>query len=71
MKNEIAMFGCTVADLKDNLDDIVQLSGGVMIAMSIMSDCQEMLELGVDSDKIRQALNRAKWVLMNYVEKDQ
>lgn len=65
------MFGCTVADLKDNLDDIVQLSGGVMIAMSIMSDCQEMLELGVDSDKIRQALNRAKWVLMNYVEKDQ
>ena len=71
MKNEIAMFGCTVADLKDNLDDIVQLSGGVMIAMSIMSDCQEMLELGMDSDKIRQALNRAKWVLMNYVEKDQ
>jgi len=71
MKNEIAMFGCTVADLKDNLDDIVQLSGGVMIAMSIMSDCQEMLELGADSDKIRQALNRAKWVLMNYVEKDQ
>lgn len=71
MKNEIAMFGCTVADLKDNLDDIVQLSGGVMIAMSIMSDCQEMLERDVDSDKIRQALNRAKWVLMNYVEKDQ
>jgi len=68
MKNEIAMFGCTVADLKDNLDDIVQLSGGVMIAMSIMSDCQEMLERDVDSDKIRQALNRAKWVLMNYVE---
>lgn len=65
------MFGCTVADLKDNLDDIVQLSGGVMIAMSIMSDCQEMLERDVDSDKIRQALNRAKWVLMNYVEKDQ
>lgn len=71
MKNEIAMFGCTLADLKDNVDDIVQLSGGAMIAMGIMSDCQEMLQRDMDPNQIRQALNRAKWVLMNYVEKEQ
>jgi hypothetical protein len=50
-----------------------RFAGPTMMAMSIMSDCQEMLahdnggsyDLMVVED-VRQALNRAKWILSNY-----
>jgi hypothetical protein len=49
-----------------------------MMAMSLMSDCQEMVAYGpYDSDTLaniledqRQMLNRAKWILSEYMIKD-
>jgi hypothetical protein len=48
-----------------------------MYAMSLMSDCQEMLasdnggsyDMMIVED-VRQMLNRAKWILSNYVMDD-
>jgi hypothetical protein len=40
------------------------------MAASIMSDCQEMLTQGAEDsmirEDVRQALNRAKWILFQY-----
>lgn len=50
-----------------------RFSGPAMYAASLMSDCQEMLaynggyyDFMVIKD-VRQALNRAKWILSTYV----
>ena len=40
-----------------------RLSGVPMVVASILSDCQEMLEMGYDKDQIRKQLNIAKFCL--------
>lgn len=40
--------------------------GAVMLAMSILSDAQELLEMG-RQDECRQYINRAKYVLSQHV----
>jgi len=79
--NEIAMFGCTREQLQRDVESGVFLFEGkrsqrdiAMMAMSIMSDCQEMLQCGNEDsmtvEDVRQALNRAKWILSNYIKGD-
>jgi len=75
-EQEIKMFGCTKAELTSQLQEEF-FSGGstrdvVMITMGIMSDCQEMLNRSLGNthnctEEIRQALNRAKFILTTYV----
>lgn len=75
-KREIRMYGCTVAEMREAVESTItfKFSGPAMVAMSMMSDCQEMLanddggsyDLMLVED-VRQALNRAKWVLAEYV----
>jgi hypothetical protein len=80
-RNEVRMYGCSVADMRETVEREI-FSGilsfhrdAAMIAMSIMSDCQAMLnsdnggtyDLMVVED-VRQALNRAKWILSTYVK---
>jgi len=71
-QRQVRMYGCTEADMKAAVEESLtfRFSGPAMYAASLMSDCQEMLEHGGDDtmvrEDVRQALNRAKWILFTY-----
>lgn len=58
-------YGMTEADIREEyLNSISARFGGVdMVVASILSDCQEMLEMNYDKDVIRKQLNIAKFCL--------
>jgi hypothetical protein len=72
---EVGMYGCTEAQMREAVESssTFKFSGPAMIVASMMSDAQEMVstEYGeVDSmraEDARQQLNRAKWVLFEYI----
>ena len=74
-QREIGMYGCTETELRESVESSItfKFSGPAMIAASMMSDAQEMIntEYGkVDfnrAEDARQTLNRAKWILFTYV----
>jgi hypothetical protein len=76
-KREVRMYGCTEAQMREAVEQssTYRFSGPAMMAASLMSDCQEMVSYGpYDSDTLaniledqRQMLNRAKWILFEYV----
>lgn len=78
-KREVRMYGCTETEMREAVEESItfRFSGPAMYAMSLMSDCQEMVAYGpYDSDTLaniledqRQCLNRAKWILSTYVMK--
>ena len=76
-KREVRMYGCTEAQMREAVEQSItyRFSGPAMMAASLMSDAQEMIntEYGeVDymrAEDARQQLNRAKWVLMTYIMK--
>ena len=73
--NEVRMYGCTEAQMREAVESSItyRFSGPAMMAASLMSDAQELIntEYGeVDfnrAEDARQALNRAKWILFTYV----
>ena len=76
-KREIRMYGVTEAEMREAVEQSITFrhSGPAMMAASIMSDCQEMLssDNGGSYDfmvveDVRQALNRAKWILFEYCD---
>ena len=77
-KRDIRMYGVTEAEMREAVEQSLtfRFSGPAMMAASLMSDAQEMIntEYGeVDSmraEDARQCLNRAKWILFEYVMKD-
>ena len=62
---ETQCYGMTEADIREEyLNGITaKLSGVDMVVASILSDCQEMLEMGFAKDQIRKQLNIAKFCL--------
>jgi hypothetical protein len=74
-KREVSMYGVTEKGMRESIESSItfKLSGPMMIAASILSDAQEMIntEYGeVDymrAEDARQAINRAKWVLFEYM----
>ncbi len=74
-KREVRMYGCTVEQMKEAVEQSLtfRFSGPAMMAASLMSDCQEMIntEYGdidyMRAEDARQCLNRAKWILFTYV----
>jgi hypothetical protein len=76
-KREVRMYGVTEAGMRESVESSItfKLSGPMMIAAGLMSDAQEMIntEYGeVDymrAEDARQALNRAKWILFEYMDK--
>lgn len=74
-KREVRMYGCTEAEMREAVEQSItyRFSGPAMMAASLMSDAQEMIntEYGeVDfnrAEDARQCLNRAKWILFEYV----
>ena len=74
-KREVRMYGCTVEQMREAVESSItyRFSGPAMMAASLMSDAQELIntEYGeVDfnrAEDARQTLNRAKWILFSYV----
>jgi hypothetical protein len=79
-KRQVRMYGVTEAGMREAVESSItfRFSGPAMMAASLMSDAQEMVGYGpYDSDTLaniledqRQLLNRAKWILFEYVMKD-
>ena len=77
-KREIRMYGVTESDMREAVEQSItfRFGGPAMMAASLMSDCQEMIahDNGGSYDfmvieDVRQALNRAKWILFEYCDK--
>ena len=75
-KREVRMYGCTEQQMREAVEESItfRFSGPAMMAASIMSDCQEMLSSDnggqydmMIAEDVRQALNRAKWILFEYI----
>lgn len=79
-KRQVRMYGVTEAGMREAVESsfTFRMSGPAMMAASLMSDAQEMVSYGpYDSDTLaniledqRQTLNRAKWILFEYMMKD-
>jgi hypothetical protein len=76
-KREVRMYGVTEAGMRQAVESSLTFkhSGPAMMAASIMSDVQEIIdpEYGeldfMRAEDARQALNRAKWILFEYCDK--
>ena len=76
-KRQVRMYGCTEDQMKEAVEQssTFRFSGPAMMAASLMSDAQEMIntEYGdidyMRAEDARQALNRAKWILFEYCDK--
>jgi hypothetical protein len=76
-KRQIRMYGCTEDQMREAVEQSSTFcfSGPAMMAASLMSDAQEMIntEYGdidyMRAEDARQALNRAKWILFEYCDK--
>jgi hypothetical protein len=76
-KRQIRMYGCTESQMREAVEQSItfRFSGPAMMAASLMSDAQEMIntEYGdidyMRAEDARQALNRAKWILFEYCDK--
>ena len=77
---EVRMYGTTEAALRESIERSMtfKVSGPAMIVAGILSDVQEMMAYGpYDSNTLssiqedqRQQLNRAKWVLFEYMSEE-
>ena len=70
-KRQVSMFGCTTAQMREAVEESLsfRFSGPAMYAMSLMSDAQEEIARGLEEDA-RQTLNRAKWIVATYLQKE-
>jgi hypothetical protein len=72
-QRQINMYGCTESDLRDSIESSItfKVSGPAMIVAGMMSDAQEMMAYEQPSfvtiEAQRQLLNRAKFVLFEYI----
>ena len=77
-KRQVRMFGCTEAQMREAIEESLtfRFTGPGMMAMSILSDAQEMIntEYGeidyMRAEDSRQAINRAKWIISTYLMKE-
>jgi hypothetical protein len=77
-KREVRCYGCTEAQMREAIEQSItfRFTGPGMMAMSILSDAQEMIntEYGevnyMRAEDSRQAINRAKWIISTYLMKD-
>ena len=69
---DMQCYGCASQSLRKSLDNDIsaKMTGNyLMVVASMMSDAQQEIEFGMD-ESARQTLNRAKFVLFNYVMND-
>ena len=67
MNKDYLMYGCQKSALDELIaDEMMPLMGGhYMLAMSILSDAQEMIGQG-NGGRARQYINRAKYVMRDW-----
>lgn len=72
--SDVEMFGCTEAELNDMLDNnyyarvLNKDVADLMLAMSILSDAQEVLSHG-STNQARQFINKSKFILSRCMDK--
>ena len=66
--DQIRMFGCTKADLKESAESSItfSFSGAGMLSMNYLSDAQEMMARG-HVEQARQTINCAKFFIAEYL----
>jgi hypothetical protein len=66
-------YGISEAQIrKEYMDGITaKFSGLEMVAMSILSDAQEMMVAGFDQDRVRKQINIAKFILCEIMDAKQ
>ena len=66
-------YGISEAQIrKEYMESITaRFSGLEMVAMSILSDAQEMMAAGFDQDRVRKQINIAKFILCEIMEAKQ
>jgi len=71
-EKQMNMYGCLSKELDEMIaDDLMPLMGGhYMLAMSILSDSQECIAIGMH-DRARQYINRAKYVISHWKDTNQ
>ncbi len=74
-KSDVRMYGCTMAQMREAVESSTsfKFSGPAMVVAGMMSDAQEMMayeqpDFNIIEDQ-RQLLNRAKWILAEYIMK--
>ena len=73
-KREVRMYGCTEAQMREAVESSItfKFSGPAMVVAGMMSDAQEMMAYEQPDFRTieaqRQLLNRAKWVLFEYMD---
>jgi len=73
---EVRMYGTTESRMRENIERSAtfKFSGAGMIVAGMLSDAQEMFAYNrPDANTIeehRQLMNRAKWVLFEYMSKE-
>lgn len=74
-KREVRMYGVTVEGMREAVESSVtfKFTGPAMVVAGMMSDAQEMMayeqpDFNTIEDQ-RQLLNRAKWIMFEYVMK--
>ena len=73
LEQEINMYGMSESDIREQYMNSItaKFSGLEMVAMGIMSDCQEMLALGAGPrsvDYVRKQMNIAKFILSELMD---
>ena len=77
-KRQVKMYGCTEAQMRESVEESLtfRFQGPAFMAASLMSDVQEHIndEYGEVTwhrrEDARQTLNRAKWILFTYCDKE-
>jgi hypothetical protein len=74
-EREIRMYGVTEAEMREAVErsSTFKFSGPAMVVASMLSDAQELMayeqpDFNAIEDQ-RQLINRAKWVLFEYLDK--
>lgn len=70
-KRQVGMFGCTEAQMREAVEESLtfRFQGPAFMAASLISDAQEEINWE-NTEDARQTLNRAKWILFNYCDKE-
>ena len=70
-KREVSMFGCTEAQMREAVEESLtyRFQGPAFMAASLISDAQEEINWE-NTEDARQTLNRAKWILFTYCDKE-
>ena len=73
LEQEINVYGMSESDIREQYMNSItaKCSGLEMVAMGIMSDCQEMLAMGAGPrsvDYVRKQMNIAKFILSELMD---